>query len=74
MIIPSGGLFLARFKKITNSYDYVQATIRQNVLYVPGEVFYPDGRVTSEVRLNYSSSTPEIIEEGIQRLARAIRE
>ena len=75
MIIPAGGLFLwACFKKITNSYDYVQATIRQNVLYVPGEVFYPDGRVTSEVRLNYSSSTPEIIEEGIQRLTRAIRE
>lgn len=74
MIIPSGGLFLwARFKKITNSFDYVQETIRQNVLYVPGALFYPDGRVTSEVRLNYSCSTPEIIEEGIQRLVRAIR-
>ncbi|TGE36250.1 PLP-dependent aminotransferase family protein [Desulfosporosinus fructosivorans] len=74
MIIPSGGLFLwARFKKITNSFDYVQETIRQNVLYVPGALFYPDGRVTSEVRLNYSCSTPEIIDEGIQRLARAIK-
>ena len=75
MIVPSGGLFLwARFKRIKNSFDYVQKTIRQNVLYVPGAVFYPDGRVTSEVRLNYSCSTPEIIAEGIQRLARAIRE
>ena len=75
MIIPSGGLFLwARFKNISNSYDYVKETIRQNVLYVPGELFYTDGRKTSEVRLNYSSSTPEIIDEGIQRLARAIRE
>ena len=75
MIIPSGGLFLwARFKKINNSFDYVQETIRQNVLYVPGVLFYPDGRVTSEVRLNYSCSTPEIIDEGIQRLARAIRD
>jgi len=74
MIIPSGGLFLwARFKKINNSFDFVQETIRQNVLYVPGALFYPDGRVTSEVRLNYSCSTPEIIDEGIQRLARAIR-
>jgi 2-aminoadipate transaminase len=75
MIVPSGGLFLwARFKKINNSFDYVQETIRQNVLYVPGALFYPDGRMTSEVRLNYSCSTPEIIDEGIQRLARAIRE
>jgi len=74
MIIPSGGLFLwAHFKNISNSYDYVQETIRQNVLYVPGQLFYTDGRVTSEVRLNYSCSTPEIINEGIQRLARAIR-
>ena len=74
MIIPSGGLFLwARFKEIDNSFDYVQETIRQNVLYVPGVLFYPDGRVTSEVRLNYSCSTPEIIDEGIQRLARAIQ-
>lgn len=75
MIVPSGGLFLwARFKKINNSFDYVQETIRQNVLYVPGVLFYPDGRITSEVRLNYSCSTPEIIDEGIQRLARAIRD
>jgi len=74
MIIPSGGLFLwARFKTINNSFDYVQETIRQNVLYVPGELFYPDSRVTSEVRLNFSSSTPEIIEEGVRRLARAMQ-
>jgi len=74
MITPTGGLFLwARFKNIKNSYDYVQETIRQNVLYVPGMLFYTDGRVTSEVRLNYSCSTPEIIDEGIQRLARAVR-
>jgi len=74
MIVPAGGLFLwARFKKIKNSFDYLQETIRQNVLYVPGSVFYPDGHVTSEMRLNYSCSTPEIIDEGIQRLARAIQ-
>ncbi len=74
MIVPSGGLFLwMRFKTINNSFDYVQETIRQNVLYVPGALFYPDGRVTSEVRLNYSCSTPEIIDEDIQRIARAIR-
>ena len=73
MNTPSGGLFLwVRFKKINNSFDYIQETIQQNVLYVPGVLFYPDRRVTSEVRLNYSCSTPEIIEEGIKRLSRAI--
>lgn len=75
MIVPSGGLFLwARFKKIGNSFELLQKTIHQNVLFVPGSVFYPDGRLTAEARLNYSCSTPEVIDEGIQRLARAIRE
>ncbi|MDQ7097047.1 PLP-dependent aminotransferase family protein [Desulfosporosinus sp. PR] len=73
MIVPAGGLFLwARFKNIANSFDYVEETIRQNVLYVPGSFFYTDQRITSEVRLNYSCSTPEVIDEGIRRLARAI--
>lgn len=73
MIVPSGGLFLwARLIGIDNSFDYVEEMIRQNVLYVPGALFYADGRVSNEVRLNYSCSTPEIIEEGIKRLARGL--
>ena len=73
MIVPNGGLFLwANLTQIDNSLDYVQATIRQNVLYVPGTLFYPDGRVTSEIRLNYSCSPPDIIDEGIRRLAQAL--
>lgn len=73
MIVPAGGLFLwAKLIGIDNSFDYVDEMIQQNVLYVPGALFYADGRVSNEVRLNYSCSTPEIIEEGVKRLARGL--
>lgn len=75
MIVPSGGLFLwAKLIGVSNSFDYVQDMIRQNVLYVPGALFYTDGRVSNEMRLNYSCSTPEIIEEGMKRLARGLNQ
>lgn len=73
MIVPSGGLFLwAKLVGIDNSFDYVQEMIQQNVLYVPGALFYADRRVSNEIRLNYSCSTPDIIEEGVKRLARGL--
>lgn len=73
MIVPNGGLFLwAKLVGVNNSFDYVQEMIRQNVLYVPGALFYADGRVSNEIRLNYSCSTPDIIEEGVKRLARGL--
>lgn len=73
MIVPSGGLFLwAKLTGVSNSFDYVQEMIQQNVLYVPGALFYADGRISNEMRLNYSCSTPDIIEEGVKRLARGL--
>jgi 2-aminoadipate transaminase len=73
MIVPQGGLFLwGKLIGVDNSYDYVHGMIKQNVLYVPGTLFYTDGRISNEIRLNYSSSTPDIIEEGIKRLAKGL--
>lgn len=73
IIVPEGGLFLwAKLLGVSNSFDYVQKMIQQDVLYVPGALFYADGRVSNEIRLNYSCSTPELIEEGVKRLARGL--
>lgn len=73
MTVPTGGLFLwAKLIGVNNSFDYIDDMIRQNVLYVPGALFYADGRVSNEMRLNYSCSTPEVIEEGMKRLARGL--
>ncbi|MGE4274148.1 MAG: PLP-dependent aminotransferase family protein [Desulfitobacterium sp.] len=73
MVVPSGGLFLwGKLSGVQDSFAYVQDMIKQNVLYVPGALFYADGRVSNEMRLNYSCSTPEVIEEGIKRLAKGL--
>lgn len=38
------------------------------VMYVPGDVFYPDGRGRNSLRLGFSRLTPEQIREGVRRL------
>lgn len=43
------------------------------VMYVPGDVFYPDGRGRSSFRLGFSRLTPERIFEGVARLSRVFR-
>ncbi|UCC62772.1 MAG: PLP-dependent aminotransferase family protein [Anaerolineae bacterium] len=45
---------------------------RQNVVLVPGEIFYPDGGGQEEIRLNFSNPPIARIQEGIQRLSAAV--
>ena len=42
--------------------------------FVPGYSFHPDGRGKNTMRLNFSYCKPEIIHEGIARLALVIKE
>jgi len=42
------------------------------VLYNPGDVFYLSGGNTEYMRLNFIQQTPDLIEEGVKRLARAL--
>lgn len=48
--------------------------VKNNVLAVPGESFYADGRITPYVRLSFSVIAEEDMQEGIQRLRKAIEE
>lgn len=71
---PKGGLFLwAQIPSIEDSCQFLNICQQEKVIYVPGTFFYPDGRTSNEMRINFSSSSPEVIEEGIRRLAKAIR-
>jgi len=68
---PEGGMFL--WVTLPDHVDTVQLlsrAIEENVAYVPGAPFYPNGGGLNTLRLNYSNSTPLQIQEGIQRLAR----
>ncbi|GAB6275061.1 MAG: PLP-dependent aminotransferase family protein [Peptococcaceae bacterium] len=67
---PEGGMFL--WVTLPEHYDTVQLikkAVEENVAYVPGAPFYPNGGGLNKMRLNYSNSTPAQIKEGIKRLA-----
>ena len=71
---PQGGLFLwvslpERFKAM----ELLRRCLEQNVAFVPGDSFFPNGGVENTLRLNYSNMPQERIREGIARLAAAIR-
>lgn len=72
---PQGGLFL--WVTLPNGMDcdrLFKAAVDQNVAFVPGYCFYPDeADGFRNFRLNFSASKPELIREGIRRLAVAIR-
>lgn len=72
---PPGGMFCwVRAKPETGIdtdelYDYA---VEAGVAFVPSSVFDPKGALRSAMRLNFSRNKPEMIEEGLKRLARAV--
>lgn len=72
--VPKGGFFLwVRLPQEVDTYTMFKSAVEQElVAYAAGSSFYPDRRRTSELRLAYSQVRPELIEEGVRRLARAI--
>jgi len=73
---PLGGLFLwARAPEAINTRDFLLKAVAAKVAYVPGFAFYP-GEQGGEhsMRLNFSNASIEMINEGIYRLGRAMKE
>ena len=72
---PLGGLFLwVRMPDGLDSDRLLELAVQERVAFVPGHAFYPGGDGgRCCMRLNFSYARPEIIEEGIERLSRAIR-
>lgn len=73
---PQGGLFLwARTSDRINTRDFLEKATATKVAYVPGFAFYPgDSGGLHSMRLNFSYAKEEIINEGIYRLAVAMKE
>ena len=72
---PLGGMFLwATIKGGVNTDELFFKALQKNVAFVVGRPFYTDGRGTDSMRLNFSYSEDDIIDEGIERLSDAIRE
>lgn len=71
---PQGGLFLwVRLPPGVDCLELLKVAIEEKVAFIPGTAFYPDGAGRDAFRLNFSNASPEMIEEGIKRLGKAIK-
>ena len=71
---PEGGLFLwVTLPTNLNARTLLDECVRQNVAFVPGGAFFPNGGHENTLRLNYSNMPIERIREGVRRLAAAVR-
>ena len=71
---PNGGMFVwLTLPDGMSADDLLKAAFAdEKVIFVPGASFHPDGGGTNTLRLSFSMPDPAKIDEGIQRLARAI--
>jgi 2-aminoadipate transaminase len=71
---PEGGMFLwVTLPEKLSSLQLFKLATEENVAFVPGKAFYVDVGGDNTLRLNFSNSDEEKIEEGIKRLAKVIK-
>jgi 2-aminoadipate transaminase len=71
---PQGGMFLwVTLPETYDALEMLKKAIGQNVAYVVGAPFFPNGGGFNTFRLNYSYASDDHIEEGIRRLAEVIK-
>jgi len=72
---PKGGLFLwVELPLYIKARELLLRCLKDNVAFVPGDSFFPNGGVENTLRLNFSNMSEEKIVEGIKRLAKVIKE
>ena len=72
--LPQGGLFVwAELPEGVDAMAALNRAIEQNVAFVPGTHFYPDGGHANTLRLNFSMQEVDDIRAGMERLGRAIK-
>ncbi|MDP4152117.1 MAG: PLP-dependent aminotransferase family protein [Bacillota bacterium] len=71
---PEGGMFIwVTLPKSMSSVELFEIASKENVAFVPGDPFYVSENNTNTLRLNYTNSNEEEIEEGIKRLGKTIK-
>lgn len=73
---PDGGMFiwLTLPEHLDGAALLAQSLKRERVAFVPGKAFFADGSGRNTLRLSFSCAGEALIEEGIKRLGRVIRE
>ena len=71
---PHGGLFLwVELPEGCNARDLFKYALERKVAYVPGDSFFPQTKKKNYFRLNFSYNDDDVIEEGVKRLADALK-
>jgi len=75
VVPPHGGLFIwLNLPDSLSADDLLPLACEEGVAFAPGRRFFPEPTSdTSGLRLSFVTQTPERIEEGIERLGKAIR-
>ncbi len=72
---PTGGMFFwVELPKSIDTTELLPIAVKKDVAFVPGAAFHPDGTGQNTMRLNFSKSNEEEIEEGFKRLGKVIEE
>ena len=71
---PDGGLFIwVWLPDGIDTKEMLPQAVEKKVAYVPGAAAFVDGSGRNTMRLSFSSSTPEQINEGIRRLSEVVK-
>ncbi len=72
---PEGGMFLwVTLPEHLNARDLLKQCLKEDVAFVPGGPFFPNGGHENTLRMNYSTSSAERIQEGVKRMAKVLRQ
>lgn len=72
---PEGGLFIwGEFSVPVDAGKCFDDAVKRNVAYVPGTVFYADGKGQNTLRLNYSNADEEKIRRGVRALGEMFKQ
>jgi 2-aminoadipate transaminase len=72
---PEGGMFIwVTLREKMNAYDFLRQAAEQKIAFVPGKTFYTGEGGENTMRLNFTNSTAEQIDEGIRKLGNILRD
>ncbi len=72
---PNGGMFLwVTLPTRWDAKEILERCLEQNVAFVPGQEFFPDGSGKNTLRMNFSSPSLGNIEEGVKRMGKVLKE
>ncbi|PXW90881.1 2-aminoadipate transaminase [Streptohalobacillus salinus] len=71
---PKGGMFF--WVTLPERYDpqaLLEIAVAAGVAFVPGQPFYVGSKKRHTLRLNFTNATPDLIEEGMDRLVKVLK-